>query len=101
MTIVKDNKSNRFVLLFALYIAANADYDHALNTETLAESRGLSGKDFKKSYKYLCEEEFIVPKDGGSAYHARLTHKGIKALEEVFLDEYEPTYYFPAYRDMR
>ncbi|MEM6297701.1 MAG: hypothetical protein AAF740_03330 [Bacteroidota bacterium] len=97
-----DNKRNRFVLLFTLYIASEADYDHSMNLENLAGNRGLRGKDFKKTFGYLKEEGFVTAKDNGPdlKYHACITHKGVKALEEVFLDEYEPTYYFPPYREM-
>jgi predicted transcriptional regulator len=100
MLIVEQNKTNRFILLFAIYIASSADYDYAVNVEMLAQNKGLSSRDLRKAYKYFCEEGFITPKDGGAEFYASITHKGIIALEEVFLDEYKPTYYFPAYREM-
>ncbi|MGF1532452.1 MAG: hypothetical protein ACFCUI_02015 [Bernardetiaceae bacterium] len=102
MNIVDENKRHRFTLLFSLYIASEADYDHAMNLEMLGQNRGLRGKDLKKSYNYLKEEGFITPKEMGPdlRYHASITHKGVKAVEEVFRNEYEPTYYFPPYREM-
>jgi hypothetical protein len=100
MIIIEQNKTNRFTLLFAIYIASNADYDYAVNLEMLAQGKGLSGRDLRKAFKYFCEENFIMPKDGGGEFHACITHKGIKTLEEVFLNEYISTYYFPSYREM-
>jgi acyl-coenzyme A thioesterase PaaI-like protein len=48
------------------------------------------------------EERFIEPREeGGTEFHAVLTHKGVKAVEEVFLDNQKQTYYFPAYKEMK
>lgn len=100
MNIVHDNKTERFMVLFALYIASNADCFHAMNVERLGESRGVSGASFRKVFHYLAEEGFLERKDGGTDFLAVITHKGVKVVEEVFLDQYEQTYYFPPYRDM-
>lgn len=101
MNIVNVNKAKRFSVLFSLYIASEADYEHALNLETLGENRGLSAREVRRIFQYLQEEGFIREKDGGGDFHASLTHKGIKSVEEVFLDLNRQTYYFPAYSIMR
>jgi predicted transcriptional regulator len=102
MNIVNDQKTSRFLVLFSLYIASNADYEHAINLETLAQNRGLDAADLRKVFRYLVEERFIEPRDeGGTEFHAVLTHKGVKVVEEVFLDNQKSTYYFPAYKEMR
>jgi hypothetical protein len=35
-----------------------------------------------------------------NSYWFTITHKGIRAIEEVFLDQYKHTYYFPSYREI-
>jgi len=100
MNITNQIKSERFYVLFALYIAAEADYDYAMNLQALAENRGINPGRFKKIYRYFLEEKFIEPRNGGGDYHAAITHEGIKAVEEVFLDQYRQTYYFPSFREM-
>jgi len=101
MNIVNVNKAKRFSVLFSLYIATEADYDHALNVGIIGENRGLSAREVRRIFQYLHEEGFIKEKDGGSDFHASLTHKGVKSVEEVFLDLNRQTYYFPAYAIMR
>ncbi len=101
MNIVNVNKAKRFSVLFSLYIAAEADYEHAMNLQVLGENRGLSEREVKRIFQYLREEGFIKERDGGSEYHAALTHKGVKSVEEVFLDFNRQTYYFPPYAMMR
>jgi hypothetical protein len=102
MNIINDQKTNRFLILFSLYIASNADYEHAINLELLAQNRGLGNAALRKIFRYLVEERFIEPREeGGTEFHAVLTHKGVKAVEEVFLDNQKQTYYFPAYKEMK
>lgn len=101
MELIDIQKTNRFKLLLALYIASDADYDHAINMESLAEQRELDPPKFNRAFKYLHEERFIALEDGGNEYLASITHKGIKVVEEVFLDPSKQTYYFPPYRKMR
>lgn len=100
MNIIHDLKTERFQVLFALYIATEADYEHAQNLKDLAESRGITGNRYRKVMTYLSEEGFIGRKDGGNEHMYTISHKGIKIVEEVFLDQYAPTYYFPPYREM-
>lgn len=95
MDITATHKAKRFNLLLALYIASEADYDFAINILQLAEQRGYTEKEAMRAFKYLMEERFVEPRDGGSEYLAAITHKGIKVIEEVFLDPQKQTYYFP------
>ncbi len=100
MNITNQIKTERFYVLFALYIASEADYEFGMNLAALAENRGIKPARFKKIYRYFIEEKFIEPRDGGSEFHAAITHNGIKATEEVFLDQHRQTYYFPSFREM-
>lgn len=101
MDIVRQNKTCRFTLLFSLYITVNGYYEIVKDLSMLAEHNGLGPKVFKAAFIYLREERLIIPKEGDNEYLAALSHKGIKAVEEVFTDVNIPTYYFPAYRDMQ
>lgn len=101
MELIDVHKTNRFKLLLALYIASDADYDHSINMKSLAEQRELDDPKFMRAFKYLQEERFITLEDGGNDYLASISHKGIKVVEEVFLDPAKQTYYFPPYRKMR
>ncbi|MGB0524934.1 MAG: hypothetical protein ACPGJS_18320 [Flammeovirgaceae bacterium] len=101
MKIIAQQKTNRFKLLLALYIACDADCDFSINMEQLAEQRQIPYKRFLKAFRYLVDENFIQRAEGGGEAQASITHKGIKVLEEVFLDSQKQTYYFPPYREMR
>lgn len=101
MDIAALNKAKRFQLLFAIYIASDADYEYSLNVMQIGEQRGFSDRETQKIFKYLLEEKFIELRDGGGEYQAAITHKGVKAVEEVFIDQQKSTYYFPAYREIR
>lgn len=96
-----NNKVGRFNVLMAVYNATDAVYDQSVNVQTLAANAGMSGMAFRKIYQYLVEEGLLKPVEQPGGFYAYITHKGIKAIEEVFIDQYQPTYYFPAYRDMR
>jgi predicted transcriptional regulator len=98
------NRTNRFNLLLAIYHATDASYEHTVNVQLLAAQVGLNGAQLRKAVAYLLEEGLLRAVDlGGQASEqlASLTHKGAKAVEEVFIDQYQATYYFPAYREMR
>ena len=101
MKLVSEHKTNRFKLLLALYIASDADTDFSINMEQLAEQRQIDFKKMEKSLRYLLDEHFAEMKDGGGELQAAITHKGIKVVEEVFLDAKKQTYYFPPYQEMR
>lgn len=101
MNIINDNKTDRFIVLFSLYIAANADPEYAINIEMLAQNRSIGRTEMKKIFKYLVEEKFIEPHDGGVEFLATITHKGLRVVEEVFLDNQKQTYYFPPYKEMK
>lgn len=101
MELIDVHKTSRFKLLLALYIACDADYDHAINMQALGEQREMEDAKFNRAFKYLQEERFVQREDGGNDCLASITHKGIKVIEEVFLDPAKQTYYFPPYRKMR
>ena len=101
MHLIKDNKINRFQVLLNLYVAVNGYYDIVKNLKMIAEHQAITGNDFKSAFKYLAEEELIELREGDGEYFASLSHKGLKAVEEVFLDPNKETYYFPSYREMK
>lgn len=101
MEVIQKHKTVRFNLLLSLYIASEADYDYAINMKVLAEQMNLEHSKFLRALKYLTEENFIESKDGGNEFLSVITHKGVKVVEEVFLDPKKQTYYFPPYREMR
>ncbi|WP_045113014.1 hypothetical protein [Microscilla marina] len=101
--IVFDRQWHRFRILFELYKRSNADIDTVYDLRELSMSQGIKLLDFLPAWKYLQMEELIRVRFGGSTgrYQACLTHSGLKAIEEVFFNENEPTYYFPAFREMQ
>ena len=101
MKLVSEHKTSRFKLLLALYIAGEADPEFSINMEQLAEQRQIESQKFEKAFRYLLDEHFAELKDGGGESQTAITHKGIKVIEEVFLDPKKQTYYFPPYQDMR
>jgi predicted transcriptional regulator len=98
--LIFEKQMNRFHILFELYKQSDANIDYATDVQILAYNQGVSFKAFTTAWKYLQMEEMIKIRPGGSGYIANITHRGIKAVEEVFQDENERTYYFPAYREM-
>lgn len=102
MNVIYDNQVNRFTTLFALYISSGGSHEVAKNMKNLADYNGIVSREFRKVFSYLVEEELIKRHDGEEdSYYASLTHKGIKAVEEVFIDPLEKTYYFPPYAEMK
>jgi predicted transcriptional regulator len=96
------NRTNRFNLLLAVYNLTDASYEQAVNIQALAANVGLNGAQLRKVFAYLLEEGLLRANEtAGGDFFANLTHKGTKAVEEVFIDQYQATYYFPAYREMR
>lgn len=105
MELIRQHKTNRFTLLLQLYVATNGFYDVVKDLRIIGEHNGISGNNFRSAFKYMTEEGLVElktgEKGGDDEYYVSLSHKGIKALEEVFLDVNEDTYYFPAYREMK
>lgn len=98
--LIFEKQRNRFLILFELYKQSDANIDVVTNIQALAQNQGMSFKSFTTAWKYLQMEDLIKIRPGNNDYLANITHKGIKAIEEVFQDELERTYYFPAYREM-
>lgn len=101
MNVINDNKTMRFTLLFSLYITVNGRYEMTRDISMLADHNGIGNRDFKSIFRYLAEEELIESRKGDNEYYAGLTHKGLKAVEEVFHDTHKKTYYFPSYSEMQ
>ncbi len=98
--IIFEKQAQRFTVLFELYKQSDANIDYATDLQDLAFNEGVGMRSFSPAFKYLQMEELIRVRPGRSSYIASITHRGIKAIEEVFQNENEPTYYFPAYREM-
>ena len=105
---IRERRIYRFQLLIELYRQSNTDPDKAMNLYEIASKQGMSPRNFKPAWKYLMMEELIQAKpyqdssnsNYDTSYWFSITHKGIRAIEEVFLDEYKHTYYFPSYREI-
>lgn len=102
MEIINQNKTNRFTLMFSLYITVNGHYNFTKDLRMLADHNGVNARDFKSAFTYLIEEALIESRESeNNEYFACLTHKGIKAVENVFIDVTQSTQYFPAYKEMQ
>jgi len=103
-SIVNFKKTERFLLLYALYKKSNANCDYGYNLMELGLQEGLGHKTFKSAFDYLVAERLVKLRaqtdNRDYFYFASLTEKGINAVEEVFNDETQSTRYFPAYREM-
>lgn len=98
--IIFEKQAQRFTMLFELYKQSDANIDYATDIQNIAFNEGVGMRSFFPAFKYLQMEELIRIRPGRSSYVASITHKGIKAIEEVFQDENVATYYFPPYREM-
>ncbi len=102
--IINLKKTERFLLLYALYKKSNASTDYSSNLLEMGMQEGLGYKTFKSAFDYLSAEQLIRLRSQSDNreyfYYASITEKGIKAIEEVFDDETRSTSYFPAYREM-
>ncbi|TAF67432.1 MAG: hypothetical protein EAZ55_03715 [Cytophagales bacterium] len=91
-----------------LYKRSDANVDFATDLQSLAINEGIGLRSFMTAWKYLHMEELIKIRpmssygsfQGNPHYYASITHKGIKAIEDVYNNDQEPTYYFPPYREM-
>jgi predicted transcriptional regulator len=104
---IRERRIHRFQLLIELYRQTGADPDQVVDLQEIASKQGMTPRYFKPAWKYLMMEELIQlrPYQDNSnvnsmSYWFTITHKGIRAVEEVFLDEYKHTYYFPSYREI-
>lgn len=95
-----EKQSHRFFILFELYKESDASIDFACNLRNIASKQGLGLRSFMPAFKYLQMEELIRVRPSEQGYMATITHHGVKAIEEVFRNENESTYYFPSYREM-
>jgi hypothetical protein len=106
IVLIREKRLYRFRLLFELYKRSDADIDVVQNLQDIATQLGIHHHQFSPAWKYLHMEELIMMRPAAAfqspefRYQASITHKGIKAIEEVFLNEHQPTYYFPSYREV-
>lgn len=107
MNIIIENQTYRFQILFEIYKKSNTDIDFATDLQELAMNLGVGNRAFQSSYKYLYMQDLISMRPnmdnnggGGSNYYASITHKGVKAVEEVFRFPEKASEYFPPYREM-
>ena len=102
--LVQHKKTERFILLYALYRKANGNADFTYNLRDLASEEGLGYRSFKSAFDYLAQEEFLRLRTSSDSadyfFHASITEWGIRAVEKVFDNETQPTEYFPPYREM-
>jgi predicted transcriptional regulator len=103
-SLIKQRKSERFMLLYALYRKSAASSDYATNLRDLANNDGMSYKSFKAAFDYLAKEGLVKMRtnsdDPEFFYHGCITDEGINAIEEAFRDESMETAYFPSFREM-
>lgn len=107
MNFVYENQTFRFQMLFELYKRSNADIDYVMDFQQLAGDLGIGMKAFQACFKYLYMQDLIKMRqqnggrdNGNNNYPASITHRGIRAVEEVFRDENRKTEFFPPYREM-
>jgi hypothetical protein len=106
MNFIQENQIYRFQILLELYQQSKADIDFVCDLQVLSTHKGIGLKPFQSAYKYLYMQDLIhihptsPTQNDTNSYLVSITHKGIKALEEVFRDITKPTEYFPSYREM-
>lgn len=105
-SLIHHKQRERFFLLYNLYRKSQGNSDTSMDMRRFSEEEGMNFKSFKSAYDYLWSEEMIRPRptldhqQEGSQYHAAMTTKGIKAVEDVFKFQTEETEYFPSYLSM-
>lgn len=106
MNVVNENQMYRFQILMEMYRQSQSDIDYIMDIQQLAMQIGISNKNFQSAYKYLYMHDFIQMhaqgnfNGNGGMYQANITHKGVKAVEDVFRDINRATEFFPPYREM-
>lgn len=102
-SLIQHRKTERFLLLYALYRKSSGTSHQSFNLREVAYSEGIGLKAFKACFDFLSQEQLIKPQmnsDSHDFYHAKLSEAGIMVVEEVFRDEMQETPYFPSYREM-
>lgn len=105
MNFIQENQIYRFQILLELYQQSKADIDFVCDLQILSSHKGIGLKSFQSAYKYLYMQDLIhihpsQTQNDAHNYFVSITHKGIKALEDVFRDITKSTEYFASYREM-
>lgn len=105
MNFIQENQMYRFQILLELYQQSRADIDFVCDLQIISSHKGIGVKSFQSAYKYLYMQDLVnihpsQTQNDVNNYFVSITHKGVKALEEVFRDITKPTEYFPPYREM-
>ncbi|MDW8205051.1 MAG: hypothetical protein RMJ87_08495 [Cytophagales bacterium] len=96
--IILQNQIYRFELLATLYARTQTGNNALCDLGRVAMEKGISQHDFARAFDYLLNEKLISNPINGS--FSKITHLGIKAIEEVFKDTNKPSTYFPPYTKM-
>lgn len=96
--LVLHNQTQRFELLAVLYIKTQSGSAPLWDLGQVAMEKGINRHDFQRAFEYLIQERLIS--DPIEGYFVKITHLGIKAIEEVFFGVTKSSSYFPAYTKM-
>lgn len=103
-SLIQHRKTERFLLLYALYRKSNGTTQQSFNLREMAFSEGIGLRAFKACFDFLSQEQLIRPQMSGEQpfdfYRASISDAGLMVIEEVFRDEMQETPYFPSYREM-
>ena len=94
---IEQRQCNRFVVLYELYNACNADITQNIDVAELAYRKGIKNGKFKEAFNFLSYEKLLTS-TGNSV--ASITHEGVKIVEYVILHPIERTNLFPSFNDM-
>lgn len=96
--IILHNQIQRFELLAALYIRTQSGSETLCDLGRVAMEKGMTQHEFTRAFEYLLNEKLISNPVNGS--FSKITHLGIRAIEDVFRDTSKPSLYFPPYTKM-
>jgi len=92
------NQSQRFELLAVLYAKTQSGSVPIWDLSQVANEKGINKHQFDRAFEYLLQEGLVnSPIEG---YFTKITHLGIKAIEDVFKEVNKPSQHFPAYTRM-
>lgn len=98
LEIILQNQAQRFELLATLYARTQVGSNSLCDLGRVAMEKGMSQHEFTRAFEYLLNEKLISNPINGS--FSKITHLGIKAVEDVFRDTNKPSLYFPPYNKM-
>ncbi len=96
--LVLHNQAQRFELLAVLYMKTQSGSVPLWDMSQVAMEKGINKYDFNRAFEYLLQEGLVNnPIEG---YFTKITHLGVKAIEDVFKEVTKPSQHFPAYTKM-